>query len=184
MTAAYVRHHRPRAWAEFMLDQWLKLSKRSKSVRDEIIGKISCWSSQLLTAEAKKADGASETAVQIPSPPSLIGKHACSHWLPDNSTFRMVSSPDFRMPSNSINLELSKHLDVRSMCSNFGTPKEFSRWLVHSESQFARCVSPLIPTLCISHWAYRRDNGQPSKENRADKHHKRQLVWNHLEPDI
>jgi len=39
-------------------------------------GRIDCWSSSVEAADAKKAEGASISALRIPRPPFLTGKEA------------------------------------------------------------------------------------------------------------
>ena len=47
------------------------------------------WSSSVDAAEAKKAEGASVTALLIPKPPALTGRLVCDHWMLSRSTFNI-----------------------------------------------------------------------------------------------
>ena len=64
------------------------------------LASISSWRSQVLAAEAKNAEGASEATLRIPRPPSLTGRLACVHWVSDRSELVMVLMPVLRSLSN------------------------------------------------------------------------------------
>ena len=53
-------------------------------------GRMDCWSSSVDAADAKKAEGASIWALQIPRPPFITGKEAWAHWTSLRSTLRIA----------------------------------------------------------------------------------------------
>ena len=62
-------------------------------------GRIRFWSDSVDTAEAKKAEGASFTALLIPKPPALTGGLACDHWTSSKSMFKIFVRPSLRTMS-------------------------------------------------------------------------------------
>ena len=63
-------------------------------IRDR--AKMSSWRPRVPAAEAKKAESASGAALRIPSPPSLTGRQACSHWRSDKSQLVTIPRLDFK----------------------------------------------------------------------------------------
>ena len=57
------------------------------------------WKSRVLAAEAKKADGASETTLRIPRPPSLIGRLAWVQLHADSALLVILHKADLRSES-------------------------------------------------------------------------------------
>ena len=88
-------------------------------------GSICSWSPRVLTADAIKADVASETVVRIPTPPSLIGKQVCVHCFGVSWTLSTVSSPVRIKLSKVSSRQLSEYLFVLKICITLGTRMQF-----------------------------------------------------------
>ena len=70
----------------------------------------------MLAAEAKKADGASETTLRIPRPPSLIGRLAWIQLCADSALLVILHKADLRSESKVDRAGLFQHGADRSVC--------------------------------------------------------------------
>ena len=84
-------------------------------------GRISCWRGLVLTAEAKKADGANETTDLTLNPPSRTGNEDCNHWLSESCTFKTSSRPARTITSKRAKRSLSTQYEVRIIYNNLGS---------------------------------------------------------------
>ena len=110
---------------DVLSDQNAKQSSNAVSVNSEMRGTMRFCKANVPTAEAKKADDASEYAMRTPSPPSLTGKLARCHCECVKDTLRMPTNPSRRMLSKRSSKTLSKHLAVLKICISFGTLTQF-----------------------------------------------------------
>ena len=99
--------------SEYIADQLAQASMYSASGVGQHDVRITCRRSDVLAAEARKAESASEVARRIPRPPSLIGRLACSHCMSERSEFVMLLIPSRNMWSKT----------VRNWCPAYGTQR-------------------------------------------------------------
>ena len=64
-----------------------------------LLRKMRLWRSRVLAAEAKKANGASETTLRIPRPPSLISRLAWVQLCADSALLVILHKTDLRSES-------------------------------------------------------------------------------------
>ena len=87
------------------------------------------WSVSVDAVEAKKAEGASDTALLIHKPPAFTGRWTCDHWMSSRSPFNILMRPSLRTVSNLVNSGLSLHGHVLRMYNNLSMRKLFRRRL-------------------------------------------------------
>ena len=90
---------------------------------ENVDGSMEFWSGSVDAAEAKKAEGASITALLILKPPAITGRLACDHWMSSKST------SSTRTASNLLNSEMSLQGDVLRVYNNLDLLKQFRRRL-------------------------------------------------------
>ena len=94
---------------------------------ENVDGRMEFWSGSVDATEAKKVEGASITALLIPSllhsPVGWLLTTGCRH------DQRLILSPSRRTASNLFNSGLSLQVDVLRVYNNFGMLEQFQRRL-------------------------------------------------------
>ena len=107
--------------------------------------------SEAATAETKKAEGASCTALRTPSPPIFTGRVACVHaglsspkWM-----FVIPLRDDFRSPSYSCSTGERKQGAVLRLYKSFGRAKECFRRRMASWAGRSWSLSPIFLSMSV-----------------------------------
>ena len=102
--------------------------------------------SEEAAADAKKAEGASCTALRTPSLPNFTGKVACSHAGSDSSKWMLVipQTIDRNALSYTSKAGERKHGDVLRLYNSFGMAKECFRRRMASWEERCTSLSPIF----------------------------------------
>ena len=84
-----------------------------------------------MEADAKRAEGASEATLRIPSPPALTGRLAGVHWMSDKSELLMRQRPLCRGFSNLTKRSLPARGEQRRICAILGALEQALSRLEH-----------------------------------------------------
>ena len=107
--------------------------------------------SEAATAEAKKAEGASCTALRTPSPPIFTGRVACVHAGSSSPKWMFVIPlrDDFRSPSYSCSTGERKQGAVLRLYKSFGRAKECFRRRMASWAGRSWSLSPILLSMSV-----------------------------------
>src|SRR5271163_4971260 len=106
-----------------------------------MLRKMRFWRPRELAAEARKADGASETTLRIPRPPSLMGRLACIQLGSDNVLLVILHRADLRSESKMSRAGLFQQGADRKVCKIFGALSDERRMIRASWAEILQSLS-------------------------------------------
>ena len=103
--------------SKYIADQLAQAPMYSASGVGQHDDRIRCWRWDVLAAEARKAESASDVARRILRLPSLIGRLACSRWMSERSELVMLLIPSRNRLSKTVRDGCPAH-GILLLCRN------------------------------------------------------------------